>query len=121
MILSVGGEADAATGVRGGEARSVSLAARRACPARPVDPRSAAQHALRAGLRAQWIDHVALGILAVPVAAPLPDVAVHVKEAPRIGREGTDRRRRLAINALLPSVIGPIAVVVGLVGRDGRA
>src|SRR5207244_36702 len=78
-------------------------------------------HALFAELRAQGVGHLAVRIRAVPIGTPLPDVAVHVKEAPGVGRERTDGRRRLAINALLPPVIGPVAVIVGLVGRDGRA
>src|SRR5262249_37460654 len=89
--------------------------------------------------------NIFFSIGAVPVLAPLPDVAMHVKQAPGVGREAAHRRGLLPVNALLAlavkarakkphdnpgnicrrrfwqSLVGVIAVVVGLVGRDRLA
>src|SRR5436190_1489374 len=64
---------------------------------------------------------IAIWIRLVPVLAPLPDVAVHVHQAPGVGRETAHGRRLLAVDALLAVAVGVVAVVVGLVGRDGLA
>src|SRR5262249_37338996 len=49
------------------------------------------------------------------VAAPFPDVTVHVVEAPGVGRELADRGRLGAIDA---EVLRALAVEVGLAGGD---
>src|SRR6202030_3658545 len=53
-----------------------------------------------------------------PVGAPLPDVAVHVVQAPGVGGEAGHRRRLLAVRPLLAIVIDIIAIVISLIGGD---
>src|SRR5262245_10311314 len=63
------------------------------------------------------------GLVAVvpAVLRPLPHIAVHLVEAPRVWRESIDRHRLPPIGAFRAAAIGEIAVVVGLVGRDRAA
>src|SRR5690349_12005468 len=80
-------------------------------------PRPAAQGVAVAVRRAARIDGgaVAIGVDMEPVVAPLPDVAVHVVQAERIGWERADRRGLAARHALAALAVGLAAVVVGLV------
>src|SRR5262249_16804289 len=59
-------------------------AARRAAVITVVVPASAPVDPARAVLRTCWVSHFAGRILRVPVAAPLPDVAVHVEKTQRV-------------------------------------
>src|SRR5439155_26142790 len=56
-----------------------------------------------------------------PVLAPLPDVAVHVVQAPDVRRETPRRRRLLAAHAGAVAAVGVGAVVVGQVGAEDLA
>src|SRR5262249_13633538 len=53
-----------------------------------------------------------------PVAAPLPDVAVHVVQPPGVGSVGADGRRAAEIRALGRVAVGLVAEKVGVVGRQ---
>src|SRR5579863_8968304 len=55
-------------------------------------------------------------VVAVPVLAPLPDVAVQVVEPPAIGGVAADRRRTAKVAARGSPVVGIVAVVIGLAG-----
>src|SRR5215470_9219598 len=58
----------------------------------------------------------------VAVLDPLPHIAVHVVETEGVGLEGADLEGLLAVDAHLgASSVDEIAVVVGLIGIDGRA
>ena len=65
----------------------VSAAERREAAVRRVVPATAASDAERA---LTWAPRVGLGanwVIAIPISAPFPYVAVHVIQAPRIGRK----------------------------------
>src|SRR5206468_1330278 len=57
----------------------------------------------------------------VGVKAPLPNVAVHVEKAPRVGRVGADRARTPQIWPLHRSAIRIVTVEVSLGARQGAA
>src|SRR5262249_2894736 len=57
-------------------------------------------------------------IIADPILAPLPDVSVHVVQAPWVRRKTAYRRCLTSVYALLPLAVGEIAVVIRLVRRD---
>src|SRR5207245_1705847 len=77
------------------------------------DPGAATLHMVSAAIRPAWV-FLTILVAAVPVLAPLPDVPVHVAQAPGVRREVTYRGRRLPR--------GVVAVVVGLVPlADGFA
>src|SRR5262249_44487009 len=86
-------------------------------------PRAAACRLSVTITRAQGIDRGAAGVIVrvVEVAAPFPDVAVHVVEAKGIGRIAADRRRALNVRPLSIDAIGNRAIEIGLVGRGARA
>src|SRR5207302_8755934 len=58
---------------------------------------------------------------AVPVAAPLPDVAVHVIQAPGVGLVGADAGRPPQVRPPGGAAVGVVAVEVGLGGAEGGA
>src|SRR5207247_2042586 len=60
-------------------------------------------------------------IAAVPIIAPLPDVAVHIVKAPGVGWKATDRRCLFTIDALLAVAIDEVAVVIRLIRIERRA
>jgi len=52
---------------------------------------AAAQHPPPANPRAAGIRPRCLGVRAIPVPTPLPDIAMHIVEAPGVGAPGRDR------------------------------
>src|SRR5205085_638697 len=75
---------------------------------RPIPPRAAAQDA-RGGLAASQplrVDHLGLRILAVPILAPFPHIAVHVRDTPQVWREMADGRSRHPRDMSLTAIIG---------------
>ena len=99
------------------------VAAGRADVLRNVEPVTTANDATTTGRISNrsavgWRSGVA-GLVAV--LHPLPDVAVHVVQAEFIGLERADLDRPTAILALLVAAVSVIAVVVRLIGADGRA
>src|SRR5262249_38680811 len=81
-------EADAAVAV----ASVVAVAVRRAAVPGVDFPRATAVDT-GAAFRANRIFYKSCLIFPLPVATPLPDVAVHVVQLPRVGPEALDRRR----------------------------
>src|ERR1039458_491784 len=68
-------------------------------------PRSSAERAVLAFLRPSRSGDGLLGIVAIPVLAPLPDIAVHVIQAPLVGLLLTDRVGLSAAVLGVPSVL----------------
>ena len=64
--------------------RRAPVAARRSAVPGVEVPAAAPEHPVRARRRAGWIRRRTARILAVPILAPLPDVTVHVVQAPGI-------------------------------------
>src|SRR6266571_5346494 len=104
--------------------RRKAVAQRRTQVARVVQPRAAAQDAAvriaalfprLAGQRRAFVGVVH------HVLHPLPHIAVHVVQAPGVGREFAGRCGALAVHALRAAVVGVIAVVVGELGADAVA
>ncbi|EXI68293.1 MAG: hypothetical protein AW07_04427 [Candidatus Accumulibacter sp. SK-11] len=60
-------------------------------------------------------------VIGVPVFAPLPDVAVHLVESPRVRRQRADRQWALTIGARRAARVGEAAMVVDLVGGHRAA
>ena len=58
------------------------------------------------------------GIAAIAIPAPLPHIAVHIKQSPGIGREARYRDRFLAIELRAAVSVRISAVVIGLIGTD---
>ena|GEM_PF-4870144 len=82
---------------------------------------AAAQHVVFPGARPCWgryhdVDRKL--ILVVPVYAPLPDIAVHVAEAPWIGALAADRVCLLAAVGRRPRIIPQVTITVA--AREAR-
>src|SRR5947207_7153829 len=73
-------------------------------------PTAAAEHAVRARCRSLRIDGAPAGIRPVPVLAPLPETAVHIIQAPRVGQLLPHRMRRAAAVVQIPRVLGQARV-----------
>src|SRR5262245_21306561 len=84
---------DAEADVEVAQGRLDVVAQGRTAVDRVLVPGAAAHHPPRLALRTPGVLHFLGGVSPLPVAAPLPDVAVHVKQAPRVGRERADRGR----------------------------
>src|SRR5437016_1568581 len=76
-----------------GLALRVEVATRRPAFAARAAPTAAAEHVVGARCRSLGIDGVPAGIRPVPVQAPLPEVPVHIIQAPRVGQLLPDRMR----------------------------
>lgn len=87
-------------------------------PGRPV-PATAAQNKEMAELNTHRIGYILSGILPIPGLTPLPHVAVHVVQAPSIGREAANRGGLPAVWAIFSVPIGLVTVVVSLLWRTG--
>src|SRR5215471_11094105 len=79
-------------------------------------PAATTDHTLVPGRRPVRIDAVGGGVAirSVPIRRPLPDVAVHVAESPRIQREAANQRRLLSIVSWRGGAVRKLAVVVRL-------
>src|SRR5262249_10912715 len=86
-----------------------------------VVPAAAPEDPVRALLRTRGVAYLPRRILPVPVAAPLPDVAVHVVQPQRIRRVRADSTRLFQVRALGRAAIRIIAVEIGLTGGRRRA
>src|SRR5262249_58622954 len=86
-------------------------------------PAAAADDAFGAGRRTVRVQvvSVAVAVRSVPVGRPLPHIAVHVAEAPRVQREAADERRPLSVLARRRGAVRIAAVVVGLRGAEAFA
>src|SRR5439155_615353 len=81
-------------------------------------PRSATHHSMCSRIRPLRINNVILGILAVPILTPLPNIAMHVVQSPRIRWEAAHGDRLFPVQALLSIPVYGIAEVVRLIRGD---
>ena len=96
------------------EPRREAVAIRRTAVGGGIAPRAAAEHARRYRRRPRRIDagRLLVVIAVVPIAAPLPDVAVHVVQSPGVRFLLADRMRSAARVALEPAVLGKLGLAV---------
>src|SRR5262249_23130103 len=76
------------------------------------------------GFSRSWpmrVNNFLVRVIPDPILAPLPDVAVHVVQAPRIRRETAYRRGPGSVHALLPLAVDKVPVVIRLVRRNRLA
>src|SRR5262245_41156941 len=84
--ISVDAENDAKAAIRDTVERGTPAAARTAADRRPVVIGTAPYNMAFASRRPHWINAARFLVIvfAVPVSAPLPDVAMHVAQTPRV-------------------------------------
>ena len=92
--------------------RIIVKAIRRRSVPPTVNERAATQHT---GGTDALQDIAALRNGIVPRLAPLPNVAVHVVQAPGVGLVGTDGRRPSQVRYILRVTVGIVSVEIGLV------
>jgi hypothetical protein len=85
--------------------RDVPATDRRPATCGNVAPTAATEHANRALPWSNGIANRNLGIFTVAVAAPLPNIAVHVVKAPGVGFPLTDRVRLTLAVSIKPSIV----------------
>src|ERR1019366_6145972 len=95
---SVQAETEAETDEVATAARLIPATIGRAAILRITEPRTTTQHSVLSRIRPLWVTHVFLWVVAVPVLAPLVNIAVHVMKAPSICGEATYWRGFLSIN-----------------------
>ena len=75
-------------------------------------PLSATQDADFAFFRTLRIDYVVCWVLAIPIAAPLVQIAVHVVESPGVRRKGAYGRGFVSIHTFLTLAVNCFSVVI---------
>src|SRR5262245_25509016 len=92
------------------------------CPRTASQDRAVGIPTRSAGRSGAWVDRRQLLVAgAMGVAAPLPDVAVHIVQTPGVGRIRTDDTGPLQVWSRLDRVVGTFAVAVGLGAVQHRA
>src|SRR5260370_982925 len=117
------GAQDAEAVVPVADGGAAPVAGRRPALMGAVGPRTAAEDA-HGALGRPWRvlpGALLVVVLAVPVGAPFPGVAVHVEKAPGVGRERAHLGRPLPIGPLGALAVGPGAIEVGLGGGERGA
>src|SRR5262249_849644 len=95
-------------------ARHMPDTVRRAAELRIIEPAAATQHTELPFFRPLWVSYVIVRVTSIPILAPLPQIAGHVVQSPRIGGECSNRRGLLSVDSLFAVAIDTFTEIVGL-------
>ena len=112
MLLARRAQANTKAEVVVAERRAEPEAVRRPTITGGVVPTAATEHAGRARVSPTRVRHSTTRIIAIPVLTPLPNIAVHVIQAPSIRFFAADGMTCLSRVSTEPSVIAELRVII---------